>query len=862
MTVTPRFTRSAITAVALACATLLAGCGAGLADAPHGRQQTAVAASTTFAVDLPTLPDEVAAQQLQPAFHLAPVLLDAPDASAGAVPHRVLLDAGHAAIPTRSLTAQAIADVRTGTRLAAGSGDATAFASGSVVATYTPAQIRAAYGLSTIPTGALTAAQAAALGAGQTIYIVDAMHDPNAAAELAAFNAKFNLPGCTVKTIAASAGLPLAAASGSACELSIVSSTPAGGMTATVPAYDAGWATEIALDVQWAHASAPLARIVVIETADSSIDSLLGGIRLANAMGPGVVSMSFGGSEGSWTASADSAFSGAGMTYLAATGDAGNAVSWPAVSSKVVAVGGTTLTWSGSGVRSETGWSSTGGGISAFTAAPSYQNGLVPGMGSPNFRNVADVSFNADPSTGQYTAVMAKGAASVSWVSAGGTSLSTPQWAGFVAVANARRALAAKAPLGAVHAVLYGQIAAAPGAYASAFGDIVKGSNGGCTACSAKAGYDILTGLGTPNVDKLLSQLADGSVAPVAPTIAAARVDGSAGTPLAFTISASGANPLSYALSGAPGGMVLGANGAVTWAAPAAGTYAVTVTATDTKTGAVSKAVYTIVIAAPVPPTVGAANVGGKAGTALSYAVTASGPNALTYALEGAPAGMGIGGNGVLSWPSPVAGTYAVTVVAKDTRTGLSGRGTVTVVITAQTAPAPVAPVVTPATVTGKPGAALSFAVSVSAANPVSYTLSGAPVGMGIATNGTVAWASPVAGTYTVTVVARDSRTGATGQGSITVRIVAGGPVLTVSGFAGVAGKALAGTIAISDPGATSLSVTISGAPMGMTFVPSGTSLVATWAAPTVGATSLKVTVTDNNNASVQAAVPVTVTAK
>jgi subtilase family serine protease len=98
-------------------------------------------------------------------------------------------------------------------------------------------------------------------------------------------------------------------------------------MTSAAPPYDAGWATEIALDVQWAHATAPLARIVVIEAADPSLNNLLGGVKLANSMGPGMVSMSFGAPEGSWMSSVDSAFTGAAMTYLAATGDSGAAVS-------------------------------------------------------------------------------------------------------------------------------------------------------------------------------------------------------------------------------------------------------------------------------------------------------------------------------------------------------------------------------------------------------------------------------------------------------------------------------------------------------------------------------------------------------
>src|SRR5256885_12271787 len=87
-------------------------------------------------------------------------------------------------------------------------------------------------------------------------------------------------------------------------------------------AYNAGWATEIALDVQWSHAIAPLARIVLIEAPDASTNSLLRAVQLANAMGPGVLSMSFGTAEGSWTTSVDSVFGASQMTYLAEIGRA------------------------------------------------------------------------------------------------------------------------------------------------------------------------------------------------------------------------------------------------------------------------------------------------------------------------------------------------------------------------------------------------------------------------------------------------------------------------------------------------------------------------------------------------------------
>ncbi len=774
-------------------AALLSACGGGdvpLASNPVTAPLTS--ATTTLQLDLATLPDAAALQLAQPLFHLAPVLLDAPDdansdSSHSNAPHQQAVPQEFDGLSTQRLTVRAMKAARqlraaNPTALAA---DGTAvtvapMAAGTVVSVYSPAQIRAAYGLPALPVvgSALSAAQAAQLGAGQTIYIVDAQHDPNVVAELAAFNQKFGLPTCVTKVIASTAALPLAAASVSGCEFSIAYNNAAGAMVSSAPAYDAGWATEITLDVQWAHATAPLARIVLIEAVDATTNSLLGAVKLANAMGPGVVSMSFGAAEGNWTASVDAAFSGANMSYLAATGDNGAAVSWPAVSPKVLAVGGTTLSYSGSGARSEVSWSGTGGGTSAYTPTPSYQSSAVPGLGTVARRTVADVAFNADPATGQYVAVMAQGSSVVSWLSAGGTSLSTPQWAGLIAVANATRALAAKPALGAAHAVLYGQIATVPGSYASAFADITRGTDGTCATCIAKAGYDPLSGLGTPNVAALLSALSGASA--TAPVVTAPVVTGAA--------------------------------------------------------------------------------ISGAVGTALSFTASVAAPNAVTYALSGAPAGMAISATGVVTWPTPLAGSYAVTVSAKDSATGLSGQGLYSVTIAA-----PLAPSVGSGTVSGKPGVALSFSVAVSATNPVSYNLSGAPAGMSVSSTGLVSWASPVLGSYAVTVTVKDSKTGLSGQGVYTVKIVAApvaGPVITAPAMSGVVGKVLTGSIAISDPGATSLSISITGAPLGMSFSISGLTLNASWPSPVLGSYSLKVSVQDSAGLSAQAVVPITVTAK
>lgn len=760
---------------------LLAACGGGDASTSAS---PALSATTTLSAAVDSLPESVASQTAQPTFHLAPVQLQAPDdvdasgsgASAQLAPRVQLVPAELAGLSSRRLTPEAMTQARLLGVPASTRVDDTTAKAGTAVATYTPAQIRAAYGLPAIPAAgtSLSAAQAAQFGAGQTIYIVDAMHNPNVAAELAAFNSKFGLPTCTTKAIATNAALPLAAPSAAACELSVVYSNASGAMTATAPAYDSGWSTEISLDVQWAHAIAPLARLVLIEAPDSSVNNLLSAVALANKMGPGVVSMSFGASEGNWTASADSYFSTANMSYLAAAGDSGAGVSWPAVSPKVLAVGGTSLTYSGTGSRSEVVWSGSGGGTSAYTATPSYQTSAVPGMGTVARRTVSDVAMNANPNTGQYVAVISPGSTSTQWVSAGGTSMSTPQWAALLAVANAMRVQGSKALLGAPHSVLYGQISVNASSYAGAFLDVTSGNNGTCATCSAHAGFDTPTGLGTPNASNLLS-----------------------------------------VLSGA--------------------------TVTN-------------------PPVVASASISGQVGTPLSFTVSASAPNAVTYSLSGAPSGMSIASTGVVSWPTPVAGTYAVTVVANDSKTGLSGQGVYTVTVTA-----PVAPTVTAATINGSPGTALTFNVNATGTNALSYSLSGAPTGMSInASTGVVSWTSPVLGTYSVTAIAKDSKTGLSGQAVYTVKIAAstttsGGLAVNAPAITGTAGKAVSGTITITDSGVSWVSVSISGAPLGMSFSMTGLIVTANWPSPVVGSYTLTIVVADSAGRKVQVQMPVTI---
>ncbi len=850
----------------IAAASLIAGCAG--PDAAGPTAAASMGTTQTFSLSLPqqdSSPDTGGAMAL-PLYHLGPVDLAEPEdrdrldrkGSAAFGPHRQSVTRQMSQLSTRRLTKSAMDSMeRTGSAPSmsmALSADATPMATGAVVATYTPAQIRAAYALPALPAvgSSLTSAQAAQLGAGQTIYIVDAQHDPNVAAELSTFSTKFGLPACTATTLTPATSLPLAAAPTGSCSLVVAYASATGVLTATPPAFDAGWATEIALDVQWAHATAPLARIVLIEAPDASLNSLLAAVRLANGMGPGIVSMSFGAAEGNWTASVDTAFAGTGMSYFAAAGDSGAAVNWPAVSTRVVAVGGSSLSWSGTSPRREVVWNLSGGARSLYVAAPAWQSGAVPGMLTTGSRAVSDVAFNADPATGQYVVTIAPGSTTPGWVSAGGTSLAAPQWAGIAAIANATRALAGQARLGAPHTQLYA-LAAQATTYARAFADITSGSNGSCGTCSAGTGYDLPTGLGTPNVTDLLGSLA-GPAPAAAPVVLAGNVSGTSGTPLSFPVTVTAANAVSLSLLSAPAGVTVSTAGVVSWAAPTTGTYSVVVYARDTVNGLTGQGSYTVSIAAPLPPVVTAATLSATAGTAFNYAVQVVAPNAVTYTLGAAPTGLAVSTAGVLTWTSPVAGSYPFSVVARDTRTGLTGQASFTLTV----AP-PRPPVIAAATVSGIAGRALTYSVSATAANPLTFSLSGAPAGLAIDANGLLSWSAPVAGKYSVTVTVKDRVTGLSASAVLSLTIVPAGPVLSATTLSGAVGRLLTGSISFSDATSTSLSFTISGVPSGMSLGLSGSAISISWTPPVAGTWSLSVSARDGNGLTSTLVVPVTV---
>jgi len=341
-----------------------------------------------------------------------------------------------------------------------------------------PSQIRHAYSFDQLTcsyTG--TFGNTNLCGYGQTIAIVDAYDDPNISKDLSTFSNQFGLPDCT---------------SANGCFVKV---TPQGKTRS-----DSGWALEESLDVQWAHAMAPGAKIILVEAKSASFSNLLSAVDYA-ASRAGQVSMSWGGSEFSSESNYDSHFNKNNVSFFASSGDSGSGTIYPSVSPYVVAVGGTTLNVDSLGnVSSETGWSGSGGGSSLYESEQSYQTNY--GISNNGKRAVPDVSYNGDPNTGVpvYDSFGYQG--SKGWFQVGGTSAGAPQWAALSAIVNNARTTPMSSASYGTDTLLYG--AATGTDYANDFRDIMSGNNGGF---SAGTGYDFVTGVGSPLSNNLLSYL-------------------------------------------------------------------------------------------------------------------------------------------------------------------------------------------------------------------------------------------------------------------------------------------------------------------------------------------------------------------
>lgn len=308
-------------------------------------------------------------------------------------------------------------------------------------------------------------------GSGTRIAIIDAYGDPTLSTDLASFDSVTGLSSTTVNYY-----------------------YPDG----TPTSISSDWATETALDVEWAHAIAPGATIDLVVSPDPSYQHMFDAISYVanNLPQEASLSMSWGDYESHYPTKGSLTIGNThqlfvsiashGTSIFASSGDIGSlgccAVQYPASDPLVVGVGGTTLTLKAdASYSSEQAWSGSTAGNSIVFAKPSWQRGL----GDTLSRDSVDVSYDADPTTGFLIVYNA------TRFEVGGTSAGSPQWAGLLALA----AEANQHSLGAIDAGLYSL---------STYHDVLSGFNG---YYLASTGWDYPTGLGSPDAYRTVAAL-------------------------------------------------------------------------------------------------------------------------------------------------------------------------------------------------------------------------------------------------------------------------------------------------------------------------------------------------------------------
>jgi subtilase family serine protease len=344
----------------------------------------------------------------------------------------------------------------------------------------TPLQVRHAYGVdqaSYVVNGRIVQGD----GTGQTIAIVDQYHDPYVSRDLQTFDRQYGLPD------------------------------PVFAQYSYTNVSNDHWSQETALDVEWAHAIAPRANILLVEAAPSSNDAqflanMFAAVNWARQQ-PGVstVSMSWGtpdwGTPFTFNAAAYDATLTTpaghnGITFVASSGDSGAQDNYPAMSPHVVAVGGTNLSVDAWGdYLGETAWGGSGGGYSPQEREPAFQQGVQ----NTGYREGPDVAYDA--STPVSTAWTQPSTGAFSWIGMTGTSAGAPQWAALIAIADQVRAASGGHTLDGPSQTLY---ALYSGTMTGDFHDVTVGSNG----YRAAPGYDLATGRGTPYAQRVILDLA------------------------------------------------------------------------------------------------------------------------------------------------------------------------------------------------------------------------------------------------------------------------------------------------------------------------------------------------------------------
>lgn len=323
---------------------------------------------------------------------------------------------------------------------------------GPVPGSLGPSDIKSAYAL---PDG----------GDGRTVAIVDAFGYQNAESDLAVFRAHYGLPPCTTD---------------SGCFRKV---DQRGGTD--YPQEDAGWSIETALDLDAVSSACPDCHILLVQADSNSSPNLGQAVDTAASLGAVAISNSYGiDGELPFETYYDHYYDHPGIAVTVSSGDLGNVQSYPATSPNVVSVGGTKLTRDDSTARGwhEAAWADGGSGCSLYEPRPEYQDGLSTGC--PDTRATADVAAVADPDTGLavYNTLGQDG-----WAQYGGTSLSAPLVAAMYALAGT--------PVPGSNPVTYLYRKGAP------LNDVTEGTDGSCgdVRCTAGAGWDGPTGVGTPN---------------------------------------------------------------------------------------------------------------------------------------------------------------------------------------------------------------------------------------------------------------------------------------------------------------------------------------------------------------------------
>ena len=292
-----------------------------------------------------------------------------------------------------------------------------------------------------------------------TVAIVDAYNDPTAEADLGVYRNQFGLPACTTTN---------------GCFTKVGQT----GSSKSLPRTNAGWATEISLDLDMVSAACPSCKILLVEAKSANFSDLGTAVNYAATQHVAAISNSYGGSDSAGT----NAYDHPGIAVTASTGDGGYGIESPASFDSVVAVGGTSLK-SASNTRgwTETAWSGAGSGCSTKNAKPAWQTGATLCSGKAN----ADVSAVADPNTGVAVYDSTSYQGRKGWQIYGGTSAASPIIASVYALA--------------------GNLSGYPADYTwgnpAGLNDVASGSNGTCPTpvwCTSGAGWDGPTGLGTP----------------------------------------------------------------------------------------------------------------------------------------------------------------------------------------------------------------------------------------------------------------------------------------------------------------------------------------------------------------------------